>query len=94
MTDWRILAMQELEKKIVCSACYYHIYGYDAEDLAQELRLHLWKKLHTWKKKSSIKTWAERVIRNYLYNLHKSMTQTQKRKDHLCVSLDNLQNCL
>ena len=52
--DWRLHAMQRLESTVL----YYCQFpglekkkGIDFDDIAQELRLHLWIKLETWNKR-------------------------------------------
>lgn len=83
--DWRVFAMQELENKVVCEASSYKIFGYTSEDLAQELRLTLWKGLNTFdsEKNVKLKTWANIVIKRRLYELNRFQTCTKKRKDYL-----------
>jgi len=87
--DWRILAMQQLEKKIVCEASSYNIFSYTSEDLAQELRLQLWKGLDSFDPKNGAKleTWANTVIKRRLYELNRFQTCTKKRKDYLFNAL-------
>jgi len=47
--------------------------GYDAEDVAQELRIEVWKKYdHFLNGKSSIKTFANLVFNNRIRNIYKS----------------------
>lgn len=87
VSDWRILAMNSLEKYIVCESCQNKIYGYEPDDLAQELRILLWNKLNTWQGKSSLRTWANQVMKNRLKNIARAVTKTQKRKDYLCGEL-------
>lgn len=91
VVDRRVEAMQELEYMVVCKANKAYIPHHQADDLAQELRILLWQSLPTYNPhKSSLKTWANRVLENRLKNIYKAECRTQKRKDYLAISLDNL----
>jgi len=71
-------AMKILEGYIISASNRYHVEGFDAEDIAQELRLHLWKKLHLYNPTiGTIETWGYRVISNKVRDL-------SRRRDPLC----------
>jgi RNA polymerase sigma factor (sigma-70 family) len=88
VSDWRILAMNYLEKYLICESYQNRIYGYEPDDLAQELRILLWNKLDTWQGRSNLRTWANKVMKNRLKNIARAVTKTQKRKDYLCSPLE------
>lgn len=45
-------------------------YGMAPEDIAQELRMHLWNKIHLYDPgKASIRTWSQRVMRMRLIDM-------------------------
>lgn len=91
LVDWRILAMQELEPKIVYTACDCKIPKYTSEDLAQELRLEIWRNLPKFdNSRSSLKTWARMVMLSHLNHLDIKITKTKKRKDYLAEPLHEL----
>lgn len=82
--DWRVQAMNYLEKMIVCESSDSHIPFSYPEDVAQEIRLVLWANLIMFNpQKSSLGTWAKKVAKNKIKDLYKKETQTQKRKDYL-----------
>lgn len=86
--DWRVDSMKYLDKFVVYEARGHKIHGYTCDDLAQELRLHIWKNLHKYNPyKSNLKTWANNVMRNKLIDLDRGQTKTQKRRDFMCESL-------
>lgn len=54
--------------------CYLSVmnwgYGMPAEDVAQELRMHLWKKMDKYNPNvASLRTWAQMVMRNRLKDM-------------------------
>ena len=68
--DYSSIAMQIMEYDITCYSAKYHIRGYTQEDVAQELRLKLWKALPKYDpSKCGMRTWAIRVMKNHLNNL-------------------------
>ena len=75
--------MQQLDPIIVYESCDTNLPFYSKEDVAQELRLHLWQVLPSWDGRASLKTWAKKVIKNKIKDLYKKETKTQKRKDYL-----------
>ncbi len=69
-------ALAFLEKDICYLAHMNWGYGMDKEDVAQELRMHLWNKLHLYHPgKAGLRTWAQRVMRMKLID----MSQGPKR---------------
>lgn len=71
--DWRTFALEHLEKDILYCARRYRIIGMDIEDIVQELRYHLLRKLDRFDRtKSRLRTWAMRVMRNRLIDIHQS----------------------
>ena len=62
---WSEFAMKLLEGYVHMVAKQYYIPGLEYEDLCQELRMQLWRKLHKYNpKKAGIKAWALRVLKN------------------------------
>jgi len=65
-------AMQLIEYDLVTKCAKHYIRGFDSEDLAQELRMHLWRKLDKYDpSKASFRTWANMVMRNRLKDIHR-----------------------
>lgn len=80
--DWRIQALNALEPSVMFF-CRQEIKGMDYDDLAQEIRLLLWKDLNKYdNKRSSLRTWASVRIRSYLGDI----TNTRKYKKDLLDS--------
>lgn len=91
VVDPREVALQSLENDIVHKANKYIIHHHTADDLAQELRIHLWYALPNYDPhKSSLRTWANMVMINRIKNIYAMECQTKKRKDHLAVSFELL----
>ena len=79
---YSMLAMRVFEHDIslICSQDQWQVKGYTPEDLAQEVRLQLWRKLPLYNPtKASLRTWANRVIKNRIRNLMKASGR-QKRE--------------
>jgi RNA polymerase sigma factor (sigma-70 family) len=90
VVDWRVEALQKLEHAIVCKAAKANIHHHTADDLAQELRILLWNNLPSFnREKSSLATWANRVMENSLKDIYKTECMTQKRKNHLAASFED-----
>lgn len=69
-TSYAMLAMEIIEDLVLMMSNQYRINGLDVNDVAQELRLHIWRKLDKYDpNKASFKTWARRVMRNKLTDL-------------------------
>ena len=85
------LVMIASEKDIAYICQTYWIKGYDKEDLAQELRFHLWKKLYLYNPtKSRFRTWAKEVMMNRLRNLTIASHREKREIQHNLTSLENL----
>jgi RNA polymerase sigma factor (sigma-70 family) len=70
--------MKAIEGYVIATSNRYWIEGFDADDLAQELRMHLWRKMHLYNpRKGTIETWAYKVMVNRARDLF-------KRTDPLC----------
>jgi len=70
--DWREEAIRQLEPDIKLYAYRFHIKGMEPDDVAQEMRLQLWRKLEKYDPmKSGLRTWAQRVMRNRCTDLHR-----------------------
>ena len=72
--DWRIQAMAELEPRIcfLSSPSVFRIGDYTQEDLAQELRLQVWKKLPKFDPtRSKLLTWGQMVMTFRLIDLNR-----------------------
>lgn len=68
--NWREALLQQLEPDVFLFARSRKIPGMDMDDVAQELRFHLFKKLHLFNPtKSSLRTWGWMVMRNKLISL-------------------------
>ena len=66
-------AMSVAEWDVFQLAIRYKIKGYDAADIAQELRFQLWKKLPLYDPtRASLRTFCNRVMKNHLKNLNKA----------------------
>jgi RNA polymerase sigma factor (sigma-70 family) len=62
--------MEKIEDDIGYWSKYYHIPGYEAEDLAQELRIQLLLKEPKFNpEKSAYRTWANYVMKNKMIDL-------------------------
>jgi DNA-directed RNA polymerase specialized sigma24 family protein len=63
-------ALSFLEKDVCYLAQMNWGYGMGKDDVAQELRLHLWRKLHLYHPgKAGLRTWAQRVMRMRLIDM-------------------------
>jgi len=82
--------MENFEKTIIKLAKSYKIVPLEWQDIAQELRIHLWVNRSKYdKSKGSYKNWAYISCRNKLRDLAKYY-QAQKRDYRKIVSLDEL----
>lgn len=71
-------ALALLEKDICYLARSNWGYGMPQEDIAQELRMHLFNKLHKYHPgKKALRTWAQQVMRNRLIDM------SRKKKEAL-----------
>lgn len=71
-------ALSLLEKDICYLARNNWGYGMSREDVEQELRMHLWRKLHLYRpSKAGLRAWAQRVMRMRLIDM------SRKKKEML-----------
>ena len=86
------LALMVLEHDIDWVASRYYIPGYDLDDLKQELRLELWRKVkmfdHT--KEVRLRTWANTVMRNHLRRLLRDSTRKKRGGDCEFIDFDKV----
>jgi DNA-directed RNA polymerase specialized sigma24 family protein len=86
------LAMARAEYIIFQLALRYKIPTYTPEDIAQELRFYLWRKLPQYNpQRASLETWVNLILRRQIYKLDIA-NRAQKRiiQHHLCELKDNL----
>jgi RNA polymerase sigma factor (sigma-70 family) len=70
--------MRQIEGYVVSISNKYWIEGFEADDIAQELRLHIWKKMDNYDpNRGTIDSWAYKVLQNRARDLY-------KRTDPLC----------
>ncbi len=83
--NYSLRMMQSVEHKIISLAKQNHLPGYDKEDLAQELRLHLWKKIHLYDPggAANFSTWCNRVLRNKIIDLYDLRSDCLDPTNHL-----------
>lgn len=75
--------LQSLEPDIKAKSCRCRIAGMDSDDIAQELRIHIWQSIDKYNpKRGSIRTWANTIMRNKIINL------ALAKKDPLDNALD------
>lgn len=79
-------ALQALEKEVRLFVIKYapemneKLGGMDSDDLAQELRMQIWRKLDRYdpRKTASIKIWAHMVMRNRIIDLAQRATKVNR----------------
>ena len=82
MANYTLMFLEYIEPDVKLYARNYHIKGMDFDDVAQELRYHLWKKMHKYNPyRGSPRTWSWRVMRNKLTDM------SRKRLDWLDIAL-------
>lgn len=65
-------AMQLIEYDIDWLCRKFTVKNMDPDDLAQELRLHVWRKLDKYDpRRCSFRVWAKQIMRNRIYDLHR-----------------------
>lgn len=63
-------ALQSIEKDVWYLVTHNFGYGMARADVAQELRIQVWRKIHLYDpKKKSFRTWAQQVMRNRLIDM-------------------------
>lgn len=88
VSDWRLLAMQCLEKDIIGKSYTYKVWGMCPEEVAQELRLKMWITLPKYNpERSSVRTFSIRVMNNFIRDLNRKQ-MADKRK------INNFVSCL
>ena len=69
------LKMKLIDGYIVMRSSQFYVPGIEPEDLAQELRIKIWKVIPKFNPEfASFKTWALVVINNYLRDLYRKQT--------------------
>ena len=82
----------EIEQIIVSESKKHNIPGMDWQDIAQEIRIKLWQKEKLFDPaKSSYKTWANKVMRNCIYDLLKASNTKKASYLNNAVSIEMLQ---
>jgi len=81
--------LKEFDSIIINEARKWRIPGLSWEDIAQEVRIHLWQKenLHDVAK-SSYKTWANKVMRNCICNLLRDSDTKKARYLNWAISIE------
>ncbi len=73
--------LKHAEKNIVIKSHMYEIGGLTPDDIAQELRMRIWNVRYSYvPKKSSMKTFVDFVVKNYLKDLYK---RSKRKKQFL-----------
>jgi len=81
--------LKQFEKTLIKLAKSFSIPNMDWQDIAQELRVHLWLKFDKYNPKRDFNDWAYIVCRNKLKDLYKF--STRKKRFGKDISLENLQ---
>lgn len=75
-------ALALLEKDICYLASANWGYGMPPEDVRQELRIQVWRKIHLYNpKKKALRTWAQQVMRNRLIDMSRKKKELLDSKD-------------
>lgn len=83
------LAFSRYETDIVAKAKKYLIPGLDWDDVAQELRITLWRKLPQYKpSRASERTFADRIMQRRLIDLHRTAERKKRYHDNHHDSFD------
>lgn len=80
--------MDDFDRIIVAEAHRWEIPGMTYEDIAQEVRLHLWLKKSTFRGESSYRTWANKVMKNCIKNLLRDSQTKKARYLNRAVSIE------
>ena len=84
--------LKEFDPIIIAEAHLHDIPGMDWQDIAQEIRIHLWNKFDLFDvKKSSFKTWANRVMKNRIKNLIRDANTKSHQYINRAISIEELQ---
>lgn len=72
-------ALALLEKDVCYLAHNNWGYGMEPADVAQELRFHLWRKLHTYHPgKAELRTWAQSIMRRKLIDMSQAPNRSRR----------------
>lgn len=84
-------ALAFLEKDICYLAQMNWGYGMDSADVEQELRMHLWNKLHLYHPgKAGLRAWAQSVMRRRLISMARMVNAKSRFPPGTVQSLDLL----
>jgi RNA polymerase sigma factor (sigma-70 family) len=82
-------AILQLDEDICYLSEHWNIPGMEADDIAQELRLFLWKKLDGYDPaRSSIRTYADRIMKNKLRNMYRDAGRKPLNNSFMYGTLD------
>lgn len=85
--------MMVAEYDIFQLALKYKIPGFEPEDIAQELRIHLWNRLPKYKPKmASPRTWILCILRRKVYDLFRGSLRQKREVHHHTCQLDEKYN--
>lgn len=93
------LFMRNMENYVINCAKRYYIDGYDSDDVAQELRMHLWRQLPKYDPtRGKIETWGRRVLENKARDLYKKkkleidgvVPEDLEEETHFSCSMDGI----
>lgn len=81
------IKFQDFESNIVAKAKTNYVPGMDWEDVAQELRIHLWLKRDKYKtgRGASVKTYTMRVLGNKIIDLKRQANRKKRTLDTHCL---------
>lgn len=91
--------MRNMENYVINCAKRYYVDGYESDDIAQELRMHLWKKLHKYDPtKGKIETWGRLVLENKARDMYKKkmlemggeIPETVAEETHFSCSMNGI----
>jgi len=81
--------LEQFDPTIIKLAKFYHIPNMDWQDIAQELRLHLWLKLKTHNPRK-FDDWAYIACKKKIIDLWRKQTHSRSSKNIQFISLDAL----
>ena len=87
---YKIMKLEEFDKTIVKIAKAYAIPNMDWQDIAQELRLHLWQQENHYDPTKDYNNWAYIVCRKKVIDLWRKASHNRNKKSIQFVSLDAL----
>jgi len=89
--NYALMVMDYFEPYIMLSCIQYQwrLPGYDLNDLAQELRLALWKSLKRYDfRKTSLRTWGNLVIKRKINNIQRDNFRYKRQVQYYLSELD------